>query len=351
MKLFTVGPVQMYARTLQEASKQLPYFRTNEFSQIMKDNERSLKQCLNLHDGSIVTLTGSGSAGMEAVVACSFRKSDRVLIINGGSFGARFVSLCKVYGIPYDTVSLAYGEALTNEHLSAIDGSVYTALLVNIHETSTGQLYDISILSRFVKQYHLYFIVDAISSFLADAYDMDAYGIDCTILSSQKALSLAPGISMVALRNRFYEEMIAPKDDICLYLSIKEHMKNMQRGQTPNTPAVGIILELHDMLSYIEEQSVAHMVAQTRKKAVYFRQKAQQLGLIIPDYPLSNALTPIYFPKGNAEEVYQYLKEHYDIYVTPSGGDLKTKVLRVGHLGDVTLSDYDALCEKIKEIL
>ena len=42
----------------------------------------------------------------------------------------------------------------------------------------------------------------AISAFLADEINMDKYGIDAVILSSQKALSLAPGLSVVALSEK-----------------------------------------------------------------------------------------------------------------------------------------------------
>ena len=54
------------------------------------------------------------------------------------------------------------------------------------------------------------------------------------ILSSQKALALSPGLSMVILREAYYQTVVEPKEDICLYLSLKEHARNMERGQTPD---------------------------------------------------------------------------------------------------------------------
>lgn len=44
MKLFTVGPVEMYPETLRISGTQLPYFRNDEFSALMKENERYLLQ-------------------------------------------------------------------------------------------------------------------------------------------------------------------------------------------------------------------------------------------------------------------------------------------------------------------
>lgn len=350
LKLFTVGPVEMYPETLKVASEQLPYFRTDDFSKIMLENQIRLKRLLGLQDGCIATLTGSGSSAMESVIACSFDTEDRVLIINGGSFGERFTKLCQVYHIPYDEITLSFNETLTEEHLLSVNGNQYRALLVNIHETSTGQLYDIEMLSAFTKKYHMYFIVDAISSFLADPYHMDAYGIDCTILSSQKALALSPGISMVAMQTSFYEEMVEPKADKTMYLSLKEHIKNMERGQTPNTPAVGIILELQQRLMMIENQGIAVVQKEIQDRAFYFREKLSQLHIQLPSFPLSNAITPILL-NDNAEKIYRYLKEIHAIYVTPSGGTYKNRLLRIGHLGNLKLSDYDELCSLLKECI
>ena len=191
MKLFTVGPVEMYPETLQVSGTQLPYFRNDEFSSIMKENEQQLLTLCGCRKGRALFLCGSGSAAMEAVVACSFRRQDKVLILRGGSFGERFVQLCRIYGIPYDELCLQELEALRKEHLDAFFQNEYCALLVNLHETSTGQLYDIQLLSAFTKAKNMYLIVDAISSFMADPLDMDQMGIDVLILSSQKALALS----------------------------------------------------------------------------------------------------------------------------------------------------------------
>lgn len=348
MKLFTVGPVEMYPATLETAGKQLPYFRNETFSDIMFEIQDRLLRLLNLNNGSLVTITGSGSAAMESLCACAFRQEHRVLIINGGSFGQRFADICDCYHIPHDTIDLPYPQVLTQETLSAIDGSRYCAILVNIHETSTGQLYDMQQLSAFAKQYHLYLIVDAISSFLADPLDMDTYGIDAVILSSQKALALSPGISFIALRDTFYKEMIEPKEDINMYLSIKQHVRNMQRGQTPNTPAVGIILETRQRLEDIERSGLTAIQDTIMKRAHYFREQLADLRITLPPFPLSNALTPIVVD-GCGEALYQYLIQTHDITITPSGGALKNTLLRVGHIGNLTLNDYDVLIKALKE--
>ena len=46
-------------------------------------------------------------------------------------------------------------------------------------------------------------------------------------------------------------------------------------------------------------------------------------------------------------EVYEALVTKYDIVLTPSGGGLRDKQLRVGHLGNLTLEDLADLIEKL----
>lgn len=84
-----------------------------------------------------------------------------------------------------------------------------------------------------------------------------------------------------------------------------------------------------------------------KEKAEYFRKRAKELGLIIPNYPLSYALTPLYFEDVNAYEVIQLLKNKYRIFVNPCGGDLSNNLLRVTHIGNTTISDIDELLEKL----
>jgi len=350
MKLFTVGPTQMFDDTLKVGSQQLPYFRTSEFSDIVLKSVEKMKKLLNSNeDDHVIYITGSGSASMEAVVSNSFDSADKLLIINGGTFGKRFVKLAEIYNIPFDTVELSYGEELTINHFDNLNLSSYTALLVNINETSTCQLYNLEMLSNICKENNIYFVVDAISSFLADEYDVKKYGIDCTIISTQKALSLSPGLSIIALNNEFYLDKIKNKKPINLYLNINEHIENMKRGQTPNSPAVGIILELANRIENIKD--IKDEINRVSENAKYFRKRALEIGLKIPSYPLSNSATPVIFPNNNAKQVFEYLKNTYEIFLNPTGGELENKVLRVSHLGNLSKKDYDYLIEKMKEVL
>ena len=353
MKLFTLGPVEMFPETLEVSSKQIPYFRTPEFSQIVLECEEMLKEFAGIDkDGRAVFLTCSGTGAMEAAVINCFTEEDRVLVVDGGGFGHRFVELCELHHIPHEAVKLGYDEALTDEHLRAYDGQGFTGFLVNIDETSTGQLYPIDVISDFCSRNGATLIVDAISSFLVDPYNAAEYGIDATIMSSQKALALAPGLSVVLLSSRIIKERVERIDSGCMYLDFKDHLINGVRGQTPFTPAVGIVYQLHERLCSVRERGLENVLADVDLVVKDFRRRATQLsGISLPDYPVSNACTPLIFDNGRAFEVYEALKNEYGLVVTPSGGDLKGRIIRVGHLGNHTIEDNVQLVEAMKEVL
>ncbi len=347
MKLFTVGPVMMRKETLLESATQLPYARTEQFSYMMKDIEHMLKQVVDAReDDKVFMITGSGTCAMEAVVSSCFDEHDHVLIIDGGSFGERFVELCDIYHVPYTKVSLSFQEALTKQHFDAYKNERFTAILVNIHETSTGQLYDLSILKEFALEKGIPLVVDAISAVLADDISMKLDALDVVIMSSQKAFALAPGLSMIVMSDSFFQAYAAKKQPKTMYLNLVSYEQNMRRGQTPFTPAVGIVITLWQRLQQILHDGVKKEQEAVIERAKYFRKLCKQHGFHIPEtYPLSNALTPIYFVDGCAKEIYQYLVDKKGYYVTPSGGALANYLLRIGHIGELSLHDYDALIE------
>jgi len=295
MKFFSLGPVEMFPHTLEISKKQIPYFRTKEFSDMMFETEALLKKCLYANPSDkIVFLTASGTAAMEAAVFNCFSPKDKLLIINGGIFGQRFVDICKAYKIPYDSVDLKFGEILSKNKLQEYANRKYTALLVNIHETSTGLLYDIELLSRFCKENKMFLCVDAISSFLADEYNISKYDIDVTILSSQKGLAIGPGMSFVILSNRIIKEKVENNKVTSLYFNFQDYLKNLERGQTPYTPAVRVVYELNDMLNHIvyTENGVENRISNLQKHVKKFRNELKNIGIEIPTYPLSYASTP-----------------------------------------------------------
>lgn len=349
---FTVGPVQSSDIVRTIGSKQIPYFRTTEFSAIMLENEKIVLKFANAPEGArAVFMTASGTGSMEATVVNVLTRKDKVLIINGGSFGQRFVQLLQMHQIPHTEVIPPFGDTVTEEQLFVFENCGYTALLVNIHETSTGVLYDAEMLGRFCKRNGMLFIVDAISSFLADPFDMKTLCADVMIAGSQKALACPPGVSIIILSQRAICRVNSNNPN-CMYLNLKTALENQARGQTPFTPAVGILLQIHERLKEIEKAGGAdYEINKAAMLAQYFRRRITGLPLKIFSSRLSNAVTPLHPLTISAYTIFEKLKNEYGIWICPNGGELRDKVMRVGHIGELSTEDYDILISALENIL
>ena len=334
-------------------SEQVPYFRTPEFSGIMLENERLIKKFANAADDArAVFITGSGTASMEAAVMNTLTENDKVLVINGGSFGHRFVRMLELHCIPYTEIKPEIGHDITQEDLMLYDGKGYTAFVVNVHETSTGVHYNIGLISSFCRRNGMFLLVDAISSFLADEFDMAGLGVDIMITGSQKALACPPGVSVIVLSGRA-QERVQESRVKCMYLDLKDALKNGERGQTPFTCAVGILRQINARLREIDEAGGA--MSEIRKIAAVaedFRSRIKDLPFEIVSGSLSNCVTPLH-PKTagvSAYDIFVTMKDEYGIWVCPNGGDMKDTIFRVGHIGALTKEDNTVLINAFRDM-
>lgn len=350
---FTVGPVQSSDAVRAIGAEQVPYFRTEEFSELMFENERLIKKFANSGENSRVAfMTCSGSGGMETAIINTLTKKDKAIVVNGGSFGQRFVELLVLHEIPFTEIRLEPGKALKAEHFADLDGKGYTCFLVNKHETSTGVHYDMQLVSDFCKRNRIFLIVDCVSTFLADPFDMQALEADIMITGSQKALACPPGIAVMVFSKHALQRIERTKC-CCQYLDLKLALKNMERGQTPWTPAVGILRQINARLREIDAHGgVEAEIERTATLASYFCSKLKEYNLPfeIVSESLSNAVTPLHPITVSAYDIFLKIKDEYGMWICPNGGSMKDTVFRVGHIGHLTTDDYDKLIDAFLEL-
>lgn len=350
---FTVGPVEMFEETKELGALSVPYFRTGEFSEKLLENERLFLRFAGAPaDSRAVFLTASGTGAMEAAVVNTLTSQDRVLVVDGGSFGHRFVEICAVHNIPTEVILLKPGEQLTSDHLTPFEETGVTAFLINLDETSTGLLYDIDLVSAFCSRVGAFLVVDAVSAFLADPIDMEKNGIDVLITGSQKALAVPPGISLLALSPGAIERVRAARPR-CFYFDLARALKDGERGQTPFTPAVGILLQINERLRAIEDNGGARAeIDRVASVACDFRSRIEGMPFdLLPETP-ANGVTALIVPEWvSAKRLFEIMKDEHGIWICPNGGELAERVFRVGHLGNLSPLENERLVEALRGTL
>ena len=250
MKLF-VFPGNIEPEILAIASEQIPYMRTEWFSKLVLETEEMLLELVDCPAGRIIPYTASGTAAMDSCITSFVSTCKKALVINGGTFGARWGKLCDYYRIPCEEFTVDFGKEPDQDLLTKkITSGEYDVLLMQHHETSSGYLYDLDYISALCKTHGIYLIVDTISSFLSDPLSMERQGIDIAIISSQKGLNLPPGLSFVILSESVVlRDKFAPSS---FYYDWNEHLLNLKRGQTPYSPATHLFMQLHARLLLIK---------------------------------------------------------------------------------------------------
>ena len=179
---------------------------------------------------------------------------------------------------------------------------------------------------------------------------MATLDVSVMITGSQKALACPPGVSVIVMAPKGVERVnnINVKS---MYFNLKDALKNGERGQTPFTPAVGILRQINARLKEIDEGGgVEGEITRIGELARDFRAKIRGMPLEIVSESLSNALTPLHPLNASAFDVFTCLKNEYGIWVCPNGGDLRDEVFRVGHIGALKKTDNTQLVNAMKDM-
>lgn len=339
-----VFPCEIEPDMRQIAAGEIPYMRTSEFSDIVKECERNLLALAKCQGGRAIIYTASGTGAMDAVVTNYVSAKGSAHVIVGGSFGRRWRELCRYYDIPATSTEVEFARDLDYDALdSTIAESKPAVLLCHHHETSTGQRFDLQKLSAICRRHGVSLVVDAVSSFLSEPLDMDACGIDVLVTSSQKGLNIQPGLSIVLLSAHLNDFEFAHRS---YYFDFAENLRNLTRGQTPYSPATMLFLQLQERLRRLIATGGAEAnIERVARRARHFRELCDKYGWERPAETPANCITG-FFVRRNADRLFREMIAR-GYFIMPGG---TPAYFRVAHLGEQTDAQLDALAAAIHEI-
>jgi len=347
IKNFTPAITNMSPEILHIASKQPGYFRTHEFAEIVKESEERILDLIDCRKGRVAFITSSGTGAMDAAISNIVGNKEKVLIINGGSFGQRWVDICDFYSINYTefkTQELNINDLKDLKDLVAHNQPDY--ILMQATETSTLQRFNVEKVGHLCKENNIKLIVDAITSFAIDDFNMDEFNVDVAILSSQKGLALTPGLSMIVIKNTD----IINNASRSYYFDLKNYIfDDLTDVGLPFTPNLIAIEQLHYQLGIMKQKGIENVIKSVNDKALKFRRiiKERNLPLKIETAELSNCGTLFHTEKTDVKQFFEKMK-NVGIFFTPTGGE-NGKKFSVGHLGEQSEEDMMLFIDKIEE--
>jgi aspartate aminotransferase-like enzyme len=332
--LLSPGPTPIPNEVALAMSETMIHHRTPQFNKIFAEARERLKKLFGTTN-DVLILASSGTGAMEASVANLFSPGDKVLVVNGGKFGERWLNIANAYGLRPVELKVEWGQAVKvadiEKHLTA--NADIRGVMIQASETSTTVLHPVKEIAQLVRNGPL-FLVDGVTAVGVISLPLDDWGIDALVTGSQKALMLPPGLAFVALSDRAWEKTKQAKLPR-FYFDLKLERKNQQKGSGSFTPAVSLIFGLRASLEMMEREGLEKVYARHARMCRATRAAATALGLklLAPQSP-SPAATGIYMPDGiDADQVLDYLRDKMNVTLAEGQDRLKGKVIRIAHVG------------------
>ncbi|AAP99082.1 MULTISPECIES: pyridoxal-phosphate-dependent aminotransferase family protein [Prochlorococcus] len=354
LTLMIPGPTPVPERVLKALSKHPIGHRSREFQDIVKSTTELLKW-LHQTKGDVLTITGSGTAAMEAGIINTLSKGDKVICGENGKFGERWVKVAKAYGLEVITVKANWGEPLDPENFKNLlnDHQDIRAVIITHSETSTGVINDLEKISSYVKHHkNAITIADCVTSIGACEVKMDDWGVDVIASGSQKGYMMPPGLSFVAMSEKAWQANIR-SDLPKFYLDLISYKKTVDKDSNPFTPGVNLYFALEEALIMMKEEGLESifMRHQRHMKATQEAMKSIGLNLFAKNGFGSPSITSI-MPEGiDAEKIRKTVKEDFDILLAGGQDNLKGKIFRIGHLGFINDRDIITAIASIEATL
>ncbi|MCP4376415.1 MAG: alanine--glyoxylate aminotransferase family protein [bacterium] len=333
-RLFTPGPTDVPPDVLNEMAKPMFHHRTARFREMFASVNAGLKKIFRT-ENDCLTISGSGTAGMEAAIACLVPRDKKVLVANGGKFGERWVKVAKVYGLDVDEVELEWGTALQPETVKQkLATGEYGAVITVYNETCTATACDLQAIGAVVAETDAILLADCITAAGVLPLETDAWGIDVVAAGSQKAFMLPPGLATVAVSEKAWalgEKITAP----CFFLDLKAYRKSVVSDDTPYTPAVSLIRGLQVAVDMINDTGIETVWARAAILAKATRAAAEAIGMGIFSQQPGDSVSALTLPEGIDDSIRGKLRDKYGISVAGGQAQLKNKIIRISHMGYV----------------
>jgi aspartate aminotransferase-like enzyme len=332
--LLSPGPTPIPNEVALAMSETMIHHRTPQFNSVFDEAREGLKLLFGTTN-DVLILASSGTGAMEASVANLFSPGEKVLVVNGGKFGERWLNISNAFGLEPIDMKVEWGQAVkvadVEKQLKA--NPDLRGVMIQASETSTTVLHPIQEIATLTKNGPL-LLVDGVTAVGVVNLPQDQWQIDVLVTGSQKALMLPPGLGFVALSDRAWKRTKQAKLPR-FYFDLNLERKNQQKGSGAFTPAVSLIFGLRASLKMLRREGLANVYARHDRmsRATRAAASALGLGLLAPKSP-SPAATGIYLPAGiDADQVLDYLRDKMNVTLAEGQDQLKGKAIRIAHVG------------------
>jgi len=338
------GPTNVDSSVLRALSRPTLSHVSSEFADIFKRSLVNLKKVF-MTNGEAFIVAGSGTLAMEMAVANVVEPNDKVLNLVSGVFGQRFVDVTKYHRALPTVLEAPWGEAVKPDMVKdALQRDDYKAVTVVHVDTSTGVANPIKEIGQVVKNYSdALYIVDTVCSLGGMEVPVDDWKIDICLTGSQKCLGVPPGLALLVVREEAMKLLETRSNPIDFYYGDFKNWLPIMRDPSKYfaTPPVNMVYALSEALNLVLEEGLEkrfrrhYVCAEALRAAI----DALNLKIVAEREYASNTITAIHYPEKVEDQAFRTGMKACGVVVAGGLGPLKGKGFRIGHMGNVNLSD------------
>jgi aspartate aminotransferase-like enzyme len=351
-RLLTPGPTPVPEDTLLEMARPVFYHRSPQFRRLLAEVTEDLKYVF-CTKGTVLTLTASGTGGMEAAVANTLPQGSKAICLISGRWGERWRNVCKAFGIDVVSVVVPYGQSVDPELLeqALAQHSDAAAVCATFSETATGARNDIAAFGKLVAATGALLLVDSISGLGVMECRTDEWGIDINVTGSQKALMLPPGLAFVSVSDNAWKRIDA-NPSRSYYFDLKKYRDSLETHDSPFTPAHTLLRALKVSLSQIRAEGLENVWRRHARVAAAARAGVRALNLELFAEQPADGLTVFKTPEGiDGVALLGKLEKQYGVKLAGGQDVLKGKIGRLAHMGYIDQWDVLAAIAGLELVL
>ena len=307
-----------------------------EYLDLYKKTEADLQQIFGTNN-RMALMSGEGMLALWGALKSCILPGDRVLAVATGVFGFGIGDMARTVGAEVRTVGFGYDETIND--WDAVEQAIVDfqpKMITAVHcETPSGTLNPIEQLGALKKKHGVPLLyVDAVASAGGAPVLTDAWNVDLMLGGTQKALSVPPSMSIIAISEGAWQ--IIDQVDYPGYDALKPWKDVEQTAYFPYTPYWQGTAALYAGTRLLLDEGLENSFARHESVASFCRQGLCDLGIRL--YPAQGAIpsptvTAAYVPEGMGWEQFDRRLREHGMVVGGSYGPLAGKVFRMGHMG------------------
>jgi alanine-glyoxylate transaminase/serine-glyoxylate transaminase/serine-pyruvate transaminase len=353
--LLIPGPTPVHPRILNALSQPSVSPVSPTLVAELKEALSNLKKIVFCQRGEPFIIAGAGTLAMEMALLNSVAKGERILILSQGFFGQRMEKIARSFGLECDLHESEIGKAVEPEALGdRISQWDYAAVVATHVDTATGVCAPIHQYARIIQDYESFFIVDGVCATGGIEERMDDWGVDVVLTAAQKCFGVPPGLAVLVVSERVLKKRERMESIPAYYSDLLNWLPIMKDpSKYFSTPCVNEIRAFHESTKIMIEEGMENRFARHSRVAEIIRMALIELNFsFVPeDRYLADTLSVVRYPEGVEDEVFRKALAENGVIVAGGLGPLAGKIIRIGHMGNLTFSQVDFAVEALKKTL